>query len=276
MLKYLLMFSISIFILFFGYLVSFNEVYSDNNLFFSLEERPFNKTYSEWANWWWQSHISIPNDNGNFHPRENYDTKKCNSAQDGGPIWFLPDGKEKPRDDIVEKRTCIVPEGKSVMVQVIGSGCSTGERETVKTEKGLRDCVDWLFKENNIFTNKYNFEVVFDGVKIMDTKSNPLDKSKFYVNECRTNLTYAFPSIYNVNKGSYPYIEDFTNEIPHYCNPDANGIFNATISGTYFISKPLKSGNHTLYVKTETGSSFFVGQPIAERQTLYLYNLMVK
>jgi hypothetical protein len=274
MLKYLLMFSISI--LFYIYLVSFNNIYPENNLFFSLEEQPFNKTYSEWAHWWWQKHISIPNYDGNFHPRGNYNMEKCSLAQNGGPIWFLPDGKDKPKDDVREERTCIVPEGKSVMVQLIGSGCSTGEREVVKTEKGLRECADWLFKENNLLTDKYDFKVIFDGVKIMDSESNPSDRNKFYVDECRANLTYAFPSIYNVKEEPHPYIKDFTNDIPQYCNPDASGIFNATISGTYFISKPLKAGNHTLDIQTVTKERFFVGTPISERQTFYVYNLIVK
>jgi hypothetical protein len=246
-------------------------------LFFSIDDKPYNKTYAEWAAWWWQKHISIPDKfdehkTSLYHPRNHYSTDKCNLAQDGGPVWFLPDGKEKPIWEPTEYRTCIVPEGKSIMVQIVGSGCSTGEGW--KTEKELKNCADWIFKNNKVFTNLYHFRVAFDGIEIMNSIVNPSDKEKFYVEACRTNLTYSFPNTY-IEKGSYPYIKDFTNDIASYCNSNDTGVFNATVSGTFFLSKPLKAGNHTLAIY-ESASEKEDQIILNKRESNYIYNIQVR
>lgn len=279
--KYLLLISLSV--LFSLHLISFSNIFSESNYIL-----PDQKLVQKW----WQWHISIPNNEGQ-HPRVDYSTEKCNWGQDGGSIWFLPDGKEEESNLVPEIRTCFVPEGKSILVQILGSGCSTGERGIGTTEKDLRLCADWIYKENDEFTNKYDFNVTFDDVNMMNSYKfgsfgvidyNALPsveersyKERFYVPECRTNLTYAFPSMYELNKNKLgPLIEDFTGEIGKYCDPDISGKFNATVSGTFFLSDPLKEGNHTLYIKTTVPPNNLDTAKTSERGTNYMYNLIVK
>lgn len=279
--KYLL--GIFLSVLFYLFIINLNSVFSEN-YYLIPDQKLIQK--------WWQWHISISNDKGQ-HPRDNYAPEKCSWNQDDGPIWYLPDGKERDSNLDPAIRTCYVPEGKSVLIQILGSGCRTGERGVGTTETDLRKCADWVYKENNEFTNKYDFNVTLDGVNVMNSYKfgsfGMMDysvlpsfeernyKKQFYVPECRTNLTYAFPSMYEVDKNKPgPLIKDFTGEIDKYCDPNTKGTFNATVSGTFFLSKPLTAGNHTLNIKTTVPPNNIDMSKTSERGTNYMYNLIVK
>ena len=100
------------------------------DLVFSVEQKPFNKTFPDWAVWWWNHHLSIADIKQNdslAHPRDNYSPEKCSWSQDNGPVWFLPDGKDQSDISNAEVRECKVPQGKALLVQIVGSGCSKGE-----------------------------------------------------------------------------------------------------------------------------------------------------
>jgi hypothetical protein len=103
---------------------------STQDLVFSPNDSPYNKTYSDWAREWWQWHLSIPDikeNNSLAHPRDSYSPHKCAWNQQSGPVWFLPDGKDQPNLSSIENRHCSVPQGRALLVQIVGSGCSTGE-----------------------------------------------------------------------------------------------------------------------------------------------------
>jgi hypothetical protein len=245
----LLKFFISIPITLFMYYVTTNFVlsYSDNDLIFSLEERPFTKTFSEWANWWWNKHLSIPDIKNNkelSHPRDEYSQDKCNWAQDGGPVWFLPDGKESSDITKPEIRKCVIPEGKAVMVQIVGSGCSIGEG--FKDLNELMDCAVWVLP-------KAEFTASIDGIEVMNTQKDPSDRDKHYVIPFETNLTYVKDNYYKVPEGTYL----------------------GTVAGYFILTKPLSAGNHTIQFQ-ESAIEFLEGFPKDKRQSHVLYEIEVK
>jgi len=225
-------------------ILSYSE---DNDLIFLVEEQPFNKTFAEWTNWWWDKHLSIPdikNKKELSHPRDVFSQEKCNWAQDGGPVWFLPDGEEKSDLTKPEIRKCVIPEGKAVMVQIVGSGCSTGEG--FKTLNELMNCAVWVLPSAE-------FSASIDGIEVMNTQKDPSDRKKYYVNPFETNLTYTKDNYYKVPEGTYL----------------------GTIAGYFILTKPLSAGNHTIQFK-ESAIEFVEGFPKDKRQSHVLYEIEVK
>jgi hypothetical protein len=100
---------------------------------FPIDSLPYGKSYPEWVSNWWQWHISIPN---NIHPRDNYTSERCSLMQ-AGPVWFLADGPNR----MPVERTCTVPAGKAIMVQISGGECDYGEPE-LNTDQKVKECVD--------------------------------------------------------------------------------------------------------------------------------------
>lgn len=243
------LFSLISIIVFFSY-ITINSVLSysnGNELIYSVEEQPFNKTFAEWANWWWNKHLSIPdikNQKELSHPRDIYSPEKCNWAQDDGPVWFLPDGKENSDLTNPEIRKCVIPEGKAVMVQIVGSGCSTGEG--FKNLKELMDCAVWVLPTAE-------FTASIDGTEVMNTQKNPSDRNRYYVNPFETNLTYVKDNYYKVPEGTYL----------------------GTVAGYYLLTKPLSAGNHTIQFQ-ESAIEFLEGFPKDKRQSHVLYEIEVK
>ncbi len=161
---------ITIFLLFI-----FNIPYSygqGNISIFTPDDNPYNKTFSEWAASWWNYHLGIEDIKDNVdlsHPRDNYSQEKCAWNQDGGPVWFLPDGEDRSDITEPEERLCSVPAGKAILVQIIGSGCSTNAG--YKNDKEILDCAIWVLPEAT-------YSASIDGNEIINTIKNPKDKEK--------------------------------------------------------------------------------------------------
>src|SRR5919198_5809037 len=151
------------------------------NLVFLPTDKPYNQTFNDWLTKWFNWFLSLPDINGG-HPRNNYSPEKCSWNQDNGPVWNLADGADRPNVDQPEIRKCKVPAGKALLVQIVGSNCSTVEG--YKNEQELRNCAVWIL-------NKAQIVVSIDGTEVMNTIKNPTDKDKFYVEPFHTNLTYA-------------------------------------------------------------------------------------
>ena len=108
---------ITLFLVFFILSDSSSSVVSGqtNKLIFTPSDNPYNKTFAKWAADWWGYHLGIKDIKNNpslSHPRDNYSPEKCSWNQADGPVWFLPDGKD--RDDITEPeiRKLYSPSGK--------------------------------------------------------------------------------------------------------------------------------------------------------------------
>jgi hypothetical protein len=220
---------------------------STQDLVFTPNDSPYNKTYSDWALEWWQWHLSIPDikeNNSLAHPRDSYSPEKCSWNQNPGPVWFLPDGKDRPDLSTPEIRQCTVPQGKALLVQIVGSGCSTGEG--LKNDQELLDCAVWVLPSAE-------FSASIDGVEVMNTKSDPSDRDEFYVEPFKTNLTYVDRNYYEVEPGTY----------------------DGMVAGYYLFVPPLPSGDHKIQF-SESAIEFLSGFPSDKRLSNVEYQIKVQ
>ena len=177
------------------------------------------------------------------HHRDSYSPEKCSWNQSSGPVWFLPDGKDQPDLSAAEIRECTVPEGKALMVQIVGSGCSTGEG--LKNDQELLDCAVWVLPTAE-------FSASVDGVEVMNTKSDPSDRDKFYVEPFKTNLTYVDRNYYEVEPGTY----------------------DGMVAGYYLFVPPLPPGEHEIKF-SESAIEFLSGFPSDKRLSNVEYHITV-
>lgn len=234
------------------FITLYNFGYSQNanteDLIYSPEQMPYNKTFADWAVWWWNQHLSIPDikqNNSLAHPRDNYSPEKCSWAQDNGPVWFLPDGKDQTDITNAEVRECKVPQGKAMLVQIVGSGCSMGEG--YKDQQGIRDCAVWVLPTAE-------FSAKIDGKEVMNTKNNPGDKQKFYVEPYEANLTYV--------KNSY-----YGKVLP--------GTYEGEVAGYYLFIKPLPTGKHEIEFD-ESAIEYLNNFPISQRLSHVKYLITIE
>lgn len=211
---------IIIFILFFITSSGLSEFHPESanaqsdELVFSVADRPYNYSFNYWVEKWFGWFLSLPNDEGNAtltHPRDNYSPEKCSWNQDPiGPAWMLPDGKG---GNGVEMRNCKIPEGKAILIQIVGSNCSEEEKAEYKIYEKLLGCANWVLSEAEI-------NAAIDGKEVMNTQN----KDKFFVQPFLTNITYAKSNIYGAREGTYRGME----------------------AGYFLFVKPLPVGNHTI------------------------------
>jgi hypothetical protein len=219
-----------------------------NKLIFTPSDNPYNKTFAKWAADWWEYHLGIKDIKNNpnlSHPRDNYSPEKCSWNQNDGPVWFLPDGKDRADITEPEVRICTVPPGKSLMVQIVGSGCS--EIEGYKTEKALLDCAVWVLPQAS-------FSASIDGDEVINTNKNPSDREKCFINPFKTNLTYVEDSFYHYKAGTYP----------------------GMVAGCYLFIKPLNAGIGHEIVFKESAIQFSNGIPVDKRLTHVKYLINIK
>ena len=220
---------------------------SVEKLVFTQDESPYNKSYSDWTREWWQYHLSIPDIKENSslsHPRNDYTPEKCSWNQKSGPVWFLPDGKDASDISTPEIRECTVPQGKALLVQIVGSGCSKGEG--FKTDQELLDCAIWVLPDAEVSAS-------VDGKEVINTNTNPDDKKKFYVEPFKTNLTYVDHNYYEVKPGTY----------------------DGMVAGYYLFVPPLPPGEHKIQFK-ESAVQFLSGFPSDKRLSNVEYHINVR
>lgn len=199
-----------------------NIVYGENSdVVFTVKDLPYNRTFDYWVANYFKWFLSLPNiENGSndtlSHPRDHYSPEKCSWNQNKiGPVWMLADGKDQNDLSQAEIRDCEVPAGKALLVQIVGSNCSTVEGYT--NDKQLMDCAVW------ILPSAY-FSASLDGKEIMNTNKDPSDRDRFYVKPFLTNLTYAPNNYYGYSPG----------------------VYRGTEAGYFIFMKPLLVGNHVL------------------------------
>jgi hypothetical protein len=225
---------------------------NSSDLIYSKNEKPYGISYSEWIGRWWQWHVSIPNkineqDSANLltlaHPREAYSAEKCAWNQIDKNVWFLPDGRNLGLSEAntPEIRKCTVPQGKALLVQIYGGGCSYGEG--LKTDQELKDCVD-------IGLDTVEFTAKIDGVEVMNSKN----RDDYLPAPYSYDLTYTQDNLYDVPAGTYK----------------------AMAGGYFLFVKPLSVGDHKIEFKETFFKPGFEGQPSSEnRISNVVYNLTV-
>jgi hypothetical protein len=102
-----------------------------SNLVYNIDSNPFNVSYADWTEKWWQWTYSIPWDKNPSYD----DTGKYCSENQSGPVWFLTLAYEHP---VI--RTCEIPENTALLITLLNSECSYAEFPLLKTEEELREC----------------------------------------------------------------------------------------------------------------------------------------
>lgn len=108
-----------------------NANFNTSTLVYDLNSKPYNISYADWTEKWWQWTYSIPwNNNPSYDDTGEY----CDENQHG-PVWFLTQGFGHP-----VKRTCIIPQNTALLITLLNSECSYAEFKQLKTEDELRAC----------------------------------------------------------------------------------------------------------------------------------------
>jgi hypothetical protein len=120
--------------------INTNFVNNDNttkldisNLVYDIDSDPFNVSFADWTEKWWQWTYSIPWDR---NPSYDDIGKYCSENQ-RGPVWFLTLAYEHP---VI--RTCDIPKNTALLITLLNSECSYAEFPLLKTEEELRECAN--------------------------------------------------------------------------------------------------------------------------------------
>ena len=102
-----------------------------SSLVYDLNSKPFDISYADWTEKWWQWTYSIP---WNKNPSYDDTGKYCDENQHG-PVWFLTLAFEHPVE-----RKCNLPQNTALLITLLNSECSYAEFKQLKTEDELREC----------------------------------------------------------------------------------------------------------------------------------------
>jgi len=132
--------------------------------------------------------------------------EKCAQAQNNPSVWFLAGTFGGP-----VTRSCVIPQGKAILLPVVNNECSYLEFPAYKTEAELTKCASSLIDKAT------NLKVTIDGVNIPD-----LNKYRFQ------------SSLYNFTMPS----DNVLGLAPGTTDSSANGY--------WIMLKPLTKGTHTI------------------------------
>jgi hypothetical protein len=99
---------------------------------FAPNSKPYNKTYGEWNQEWWEWAQMEPIENNPIHDPTG---EKCAVNQVDLNVWFLA-GTTGGRVE----RDCTIPASKAIFFPLLNTECSTAEDPSLTTEEALRDC----------------------------------------------------------------------------------------------------------------------------------------
>jgi hypothetical protein len=102
-----------------------------SNLVYDIDSNPFNLTYADWTEKWWQWAYSIPQ---NIHPAYDDNGKFCKESQKE-PVWFFPGTYQQS-----VMRYCDIPYGVGILFPILNSECSFAEYPQIKTKEELKNC----------------------------------------------------------------------------------------------------------------------------------------
>jgi hypothetical protein len=111
---------------------------------FTVDSKPYGKTYGEWTVNWWQWALSIPS---SINPVVDK-TGLCASVnQPVADVWFLA-GKFGTEDKYLPERKCTVPFSRAILFPIINCEANPLEYPQLKTKLDIIDHV--LKDEDNI------------------------------------------------------------------------------------------------------------------------------
>jgi hypothetical protein len=170
---------------------------------YAPDEKPFGLGYGQWSVKWWQWSLGIPMAD---NPAGDETGEKCAQAQNNPNVWFLAGTFGGP-----VTRSCVIPQGKAILLPVVNNECSYLEFPAYKTEAELTKCASSLIDKAS------NLKVTIDGVNIPD-----LNKYRFQ------------SSLYNFTMPS----DNVLGLAPGTTDSSANGY--------WIMLKPLTKGTHTI------------------------------
>lgn len=118
------------------------------------DSKPFNLTYGQWSEKWWQWSLGIPMAD---NPAGDETGERCATSQNNPNVWFLAGTFGGP-----VTRNCTIPDGKSILIPLINNECSYLEFPAYKTQPELEKCsTDFVDKVSNL-------QLSIDGVNVPD------------------------------------------------------------------------------------------------------------
>jgi hypothetical protein len=174
--------------------------------YFTADCSPYGITYGRWTIQWWQWVLAIPK------PKNPVLDKTGEHAGENQPfrdVWYLA-GKLPEEDIILPRRSCSIPEGRSILFPVINCEANPLELPQLRTDE---DIVQQVKKDEDSIIMKECY-VDDKWVRAQRVKSDP---AIFELNMVRDNL-------FNVKGGST----------------------HASADGYWVFLKPLSKGEHTI------------------------------
>jgi hypothetical protein len=122
-----------------------------------IYSRPYGKTYSQWAALWWQWALQTPRTG---HPDPTLGTAGPCSTGQSGKVWFV--GVNFSGNPAPLARSCTVPAGTSLLLQLISSfvGTALNEPPETRTEEFVRSVVECTGFQSRL--------VSIDGIAVRD------------------------------------------------------------------------------------------------------------
>ena len=102
-----------------------------SNLVYDINSKPFNVSYADWTEKWWQWAYSLPQ---NMHPAYDNTGKFCKESQKE-PVWFFPGTYQQ---SVI--RYCEIPYGVGILFPILNSECSFAEYPQMKAKEELSNC----------------------------------------------------------------------------------------------------------------------------------------
>ena len=137
----------------------------DTIALYSIDERPFGKTWEEWTTKWWRWFLSIPDGNNPVHDKSG---EKSTIDQTDADVWFLAGTIGGTAE-----RTIVVPAGKALLFPVINVTTSYSENPILKTEEELMS-----FAKSHI-EDIVKKEASIDGVELVISESHRVQSPPF-------------------------------------------------------------------------------------------------
>lgn len=140
---------------------------------FQLNSRPYGQSYVKWTENWWQWAFSIPKDQ---NPITDKTGENCGKEQEG-PVWYLAGTTGNISN---ARRTCVIPQGKSILFPIIVSQFSRSEMPTMGIQELKR------FTAKDIDQTSF-LEVMVDDLKLNDLSRYRI-QSRFHLDMVRRNI----------------------------------------------------------------------------------------
>ena len=195
----------------FGTVISFADTSTPG--VYSVESKPFGKSYGESAASWWQWFSGI---RSNQNPGIDNSGAFCNVGQPNKDVWFLTLTFGTANQ---VSRSCTIPAGRSKFVPIFSNDCDTSEYPAYTT----RDQFASSARQQTDSVSTV-LSLTLDGKPIGSLESYRTDSPMF-------NITYPGPTpkdnVYSVKPGVYPGVVD----------------------GFFVMLKPLPVGKHDLHIK---------------------------